>query len=293
MKKFLDVQRTTMLTHFSTGGSAASPVGAPVAVNSADPIVSPEPLPGTIETAPLRHEAHQGHPAAPSTNGHVVSEPIAETKPIVSRGTETNRSPAWPNGCSKSYGIGRVILKKCSAWSSTSKRTSGIDSIKRIEILGSLRDTLPTLNGSESELMDQLSRARTLGAIIERVNSHLDQHAPKAIKPGSHASKTSVKASRNGHHGVRRMILEAKDAPLPTGFQERALVPGGLVLLTDDGRGVARAASESLRDRGFKTLIVGTAGSRTSDVVSIDLTSPAAVSKLAERARSGGSGYGV
>ena len=37
----------------------------------------------------------------------------------------------------------------------------GIDSIKRVEILGSLRDGLPALEsgpGAEVELMDQLSR---------------------------------------------------------------------------------------------------------------------------------------
>ena len=52
----------------------------------------------------------------------------------------------------------------------------GIDSIKRVEILGSLRDGLPALAsgpGAEVELMDQLSRARTLGEIVAKVERAL------------------------------------------------------------------------------------------------------------------------
>ncbi len=47
----------------------------------------------------------------------------------------------------------------------------GIDSIKRVEILGKLRDEFPALKGpsDSAELMDALARARTLGAIVDRM----------------------------------------------------------------------------------------------------------------------------
>ena len=47
----------------------------------------------------------------------------------------------------------------------------GIDSIKRVEILGKLRDEFPSLKGpsDSAELMDALARARTLGAIVDRM----------------------------------------------------------------------------------------------------------------------------
>ncbi len=47
----------------------------------------------------------------------------------------------------------------------------GIDSIKRVEILGKLRDEFPSLKGppDSAELMDALARTRTLGAIVDRM----------------------------------------------------------------------------------------------------------------------------
>jgi NAD(P)-dependent dehydrogenase (short-subunit alcohol dehydrogenase family) len=139
--------------------------------------------------------------------------------------------------------------------------------------------------------MDQLSRARTLGAILERVNSHLDHGVATATPTEQvhHSAKAATKSSRKGGEGgVRRMTLKATDAHLPSGFPERALTPGGLVLITDDGRGVARSAVELLRDRGFKTVLVGPAGSAGPDALSLDFTSPEAVSAFADRVQSEG-----
>ena len=46
----------------------------------------------------------------------------------------------------------------------------GIDSIKRVEILGKLRDAFPQLGtASDPEAMDRLVSARTLAAIVDRV----------------------------------------------------------------------------------------------------------------------------
>ena len=61
----------------------------------------------------------------------------------------------------------------------------------RVEIIGTLRDAVPVdLNGSESELIDQLSRAKTLGAIIERMNKHLAAHLGKpAAEPVGRATR--------------------------------------------------------------------------------------------------------
>ncbi len=62
----------------------------------------------------------------------------------------------------------------------------GIDSIKRVEILGKLRDEFPMLNATadSSEVMDALARARTLGAIVDRMvvlAEPIDRSAPSPI----------------------------------------------------------------------------------------------------------------
>jgi acyl transferase domain-containing protein/NAD(P)H-dependent flavin oxidoreductase YrpB (nitropropane dioxygenase family) len=110
----------------------------------------------------------------------------------------------------------------------------GIDSIKRSEILGTLRDTIAGLdNANDTALMDRLSRARTLGEIVEGIETSL-----------SGAERGPIAAVS----GLRRRVIEPVAASLA---QERGgLVPGGVVLVTEDDRGVVDALADRLRIAG-------------------------------------------
>jgi NAD(P)-dependent dehydrogenase (short-subunit alcohol dehydrogenase family)/acyl carrier protein len=161
----------------------------------------------------------------------------------------------------------------------------GIDSIKRVEILGKLRDTVPALDQfSDSRAMDALSRARTLGAIVDQLvslngcasPSENGRHGP--TEPAVEARSTPVPSS------VQRFVLESADAPLPV--IPSPLVPGGVVLLTDDGRGVARQLAARLEAAGHRVLGV-TPEDRT------DWTSPDSVAALLDRIRNMGALTGV
>ena len=61
----------------------------------------------------------------------------------------------------------------------------GIDSIKRVEILGKLRDEFPGLKAlSDSpEMMDAMARARTLGVIVDRMASMAEQSIASTSGP--------------------------------------------------------------------------------------------------------------
>ena len=60
----------------------------------------------------------------------------------------------------------------------------GIDSIKRVEILGKLRDAFPQLgNASDPEAMDRLVSARTLAAIVDRVEQAIGRAGAAATPP--------------------------------------------------------------------------------------------------------------
>ena len=154
----------------------------------------------------------------------------------------------------------------------------GIDSIKRVEILGTLREAAPTLGlGGEGSLMDRLSRARTIGAIIELLGRGTPTRvAPPTTETPAPESRPSPVAS------VRRLVLEAVDAPLPT--PSARLAPGGVVLLTDDGRGVARAVAAELRSLGHPVVRVRH-GLAEGHVEGVNLTSEAAVAALLDRVR--------
>ncbi|MBX6314354.1 MAG: SDR family NAD(P)-dependent oxidoreductase, partial [Isosphaeraceae bacterium] len=139
----------------------------------------------------------------------------------------------------------------------------GIDSIKRVEILGTLRDSVAGLDAvTNSALMDHLARAKTLGEIVARIESALEPRpAPTANSPEGPP--------------LRRLVLEVVEAPRPVG--RSGLVPGGVILLTDDGRGVARLLAEEFRAEGHPVERFGPDR--------VDLSSPAAVAAFWERAR--------
>src|SRR5206468_12677729 len=89
------------------------------------------------------------------------------------------------------------------------------------------------------------------------------------------------------HFEVQRALVQLVDAPLPRHASLRAAA--GVVLLTDDGRGVAREVAGRLADFGQKTALLrlGSAArdGNAADVFHADLTDPAAVDDLLRRVR--------
>ena len=107
----------------------------------------------------------------------------------------------------------------------------GIDSIKRVEILGKLRDEFPGLKAlSDSpEMMDAMARARTLGVIVDRMASLAEQSSRlgRRIRKGRPRPSLIAATNGNGKHdrGTLRRLLKVVEAPLP---RERAgLMPAG------------------------------------------------------------------
>src|SRR5262249_4301771 len=153
--------------------------------------------------------------------------------------------------------------------------------------------------------MEKLVGLKSLGAIIDYLESALAP-APAAVQPaptaGSNGAKPSVTAGSNGGNGhqikkpavqeyqhleVRRALVRLIDAPPPS--TPRLLLPGGVVVFTDDGRGIAREMADRLADFGEKTVVVSHRGSPENNgkqaTFHADLTDPAAVDRLLQRIR--------
>ena len=80
--------------------------------------------------------------------------------------------------------------------------------------------------------------------------------------------------------GRSRRLLKVVEAPLP---RERAgLMAGGRIVITDDGRGVARCLENQLAGSGVPVERIGGPDS------TIDWTSPAAIDAMLEQLRSHG-----
>ncbi len=163
----------------------------------------------------------------------------------------------------------------------------GIDSIKRVEILGALQQTaLSFPQGAEQELMEQLTGIKTLRGIVDAVLEALgaaNQAAPRGAVPPSTLppSGIDVAPSLAAEVSVPRFRLAAIEAP-HTSHPSRPL-PSRPVLLTDDQRGVAHAVSEMLRAKGVRCIIIGhgvKGEKHTPDLYRADLTDPAAVEEL-------------
>ncbi|MEW4568192.1 SDR family NAD(P)-dependent oxidoreductase [Tautonia sp. JC769] len=195
----------------------------------------------------------------------------------------------------------------------------GIDSIKRVEILGSLRDSIVELRSNVApNLMDGLTRAKTLGEIVNRVEVVLaGSQRPAPPQMSSEDSRDEVRTNgkqpsidaqpRHGTRAInepvrderdrsrangiaplsdaplRRLLIEAVDAPVEA--VKSSLTAGGTVLVTDDGRGFAQSVAARFRADGFRVELI--ASDRT------DLSSASAVAERFAEIRARGQITGI
>jgi acyl transferase domain-containing protein/NAD(P)H-dependent flavin oxidoreductase YrpB (nitropropane dioxygenase family) len=166
----------------------------------------------------------------------------------------------------------------------------GIDSIKRVEILGKLRDEFPGLKALSDtpEMMDAMARARTLGVIVDRITSLTDQ-AIAAPRASAEPSTPTVKSSTNGvvphQRATRRRLLEIVDAPLLA--QRLGLMEDGRIVVTDDAQGVSRVIEKLLRAAGANVERIG------GPDEPVDWASPVAVQTALDGLRSRGPLAGI
>jgi len=290
MQAFLEAQRATMLQFLQGGRASPTAPLAAAAPSAAEAVLLPTSAgvpavpvvvngSGATRTSPSRPVATAAPAARPGPDTHgVAATPAAVQARLLAIVRDRTGYPAEMLGLDLDL-----------------EADLGIDSIKRVEILGTLRESLPDGRaGSETELMDQLSRAKTLGAIVDRVGRHLSPATAPAESKVEPANPPAACAAADGaanpaSSALRRRLLEAVDAPLRG--RGAGLAPGGLVLITDDGRGVARGLADRLRRSGYRTLLA-----RQSDrpdphledepgACAVDLRSPASVAALVDRAR--------
>lgn len=305
MSKFLDTQRAVMLGYLTGDGSAAGgedldvPAAAPQSLAApqqpADQQASPAPKPHAADATPDRTakvpvSAH-AESSAPN-NGAPTPEPQA----AASGDDDGDAHDGWDI-----EKIGEHLLNLLSARTGYPvdvldldldlEANLGIDSIKRVEILGELTESM---NGAKSTLetqldMEKLTSFRNLRGILE----YLDELMSSAAANGSEAttSQTPVDApTANGQPHpelpeIQRGLVRLVDAPLPRA--SAGAVPTGAVLLTDDGHGVARQLADRLADFGQETAIIHhrASGANGDDAYAVDLTCPSEVAELAQRIR--------
>ena len=121
----------------------------------------------------------------------------------------------------------------------------GIDSIKRVEILGTMQEMYPDLPKPN---LEDLGELRTIGQIVEYL-----QQLVGGEKKKSHNQSSDEIADLNDN-SLRRQI-KLKTLPLPD-LLDFTLPEGHICLVTDDGSLTTSHLTQSLVEKGWKVVVL-------------------------------------
>jgi len=309
MARFLDTQKSVMLSFLgasngaiptpSTNGHTTYPVlphtnGTPHSNGNGNGhvtthAVTPMPMP-TLATNRIAASIPPAVPAVPAsaapvaTNGKHEPAPTKKAAAVLDRETLLAR---LLDLVSERTGYPKEAL----SIDLDLEADLGVDSIKRVEVLGALAESIEAgADGKQPNLeMEKLSVIKTLRGIADYVMSAINESAPSAVaaSPSTNGKHDSPTPSTNGdlHPGARqgevqRLVVRLVDTPLP--IRPTFAPPAGTIIITDDQLGSAQELADRLAELDVKTALIrhGTgAGFAT------DLTDPAAVAELIARIR--------
>jgi acyl transferase domain-containing protein/acyl carrier protein len=131
----------------------------------------------------------------------------------------------------------------------------GIDSIKRVEILGAIRSRLPWLRQPRPE---ELAELRTL----DQIARSLGETSPAPPAPTSAADDLTARLNGRGTArvsaapaGLARHRVRARPLPPPDAL-DAAYTPGSAWAITDDGTPMTTRVYRALHDRGFRVAVL-------------------------------------
>ena len=273
MARFLETQERVMLAYLGSGaGAAAAPRAMP---RPARPIVAraaaPAPLMAmpTPVVAPVAAAAPAPTPqpvaAAVPTPQPVAAPapapaPVAAAAPII--------VPTASAGLDRA-GIAALLLDIVQdrtgypadmlGLDQGIEADLGIDSIKRVEIIGALLKGLPGPQASAAQPMGEtLNEQKTLGAIVEKLAAHLAAHvsggAPASAAQGVVHGPFDLAAAGNAGEGARppRYVMRAEAEALPSG----AALPAGRYLVTEGRGGLAAALAKQIAAAGGTPVVL-------------------------------------
>ena len=126
----------------------------------------------------------------------------------------------------------------------------GIDSIKRVEILGGLLEIYPDLPKPNPEEIGEL---RTLGEIANYM-----QQQSQGINKLLTEDIVEITTTKS-HQNIRRSIAKLQQLPTPD-ILEFSLPENHIALITDDGSSTTEKLAESLTAKGWKTVVLTFSG---------------------------------
>ena len=160
----------------------------------------------------------------------------------------------------------------------------GIDSIKRVEILGGLAEAMM---GKDSSTVSNLEMENLTG--LKSLRSILD-YLDRAVQGNGELQQVNGQTKKeNKSLEVQRALVRLVEAPLPT--RPALMFPQGTILFTDDGEGIAREMAGRLAELGQKSVLLrhgSVTNTASADVLQADLTDPKVVENLLTKLQESG-----
>ncbi len=274
MQRFLETQENIMLAYF--GGEratrAARPVLQPAPRPTAAPI-APRPAPGPLgglrphingaaatPTAPLASTTKPASaPAmAPRTNGGPPVDGLAAMNGAGANGAPINGGAAFDRTALTDQLISLVeertgYPRDMLAMDQNLEADLGINSIKRVEIVGALLKWLPaTVQPRTADLGEALNAQKTLNGILDLLWSKIGAETGGPARPFdvTGADAPAARACARPPRFVLVARTEELPQPVPTAL------PAGTYVITDDGAGLAPALAELIAGAGGKPKII-------------------------------------
>jgi acyl transferase domain-containing protein/NAD(P)H-dependent flavin oxidoreductase YrpB (nitropropane dioxygenase family)/NAD(P)-dependent dehydrogenase (short-subunit alcohol dehydrogenase family) len=237
MQRFLETERAVMLAYLGAPRQGARPQAAP------PPEIAPLPAP-----APA---------IAPPTAPEIAPPPAAASEPPPA---VTNGKPPPPaEAAGATAAPPAAIDVRAKLLEVVSERTGypaemldvdvdmeadlGIDSIKRVEIAGTMIQEMP-LGGSEVDV-EQITASRTLRQVIEALEA--------VVGAGGEEARPRVNFDDAPVDGrIGRLVLHTAGAPAVT--ERGGLARDGVVVIVDDATGVGAALAARLHERGERAV---------------------------------------
>ncbi|MEH2115740.1 beta-ketoacyl synthase N-terminal-like domain-containing protein [Nostoc sp.] len=126
----------------------------------------------------------------------------------------------------------------------------GIDSIKRVEILGAMQETYPNLPKPNIE---ELGDLRTIGQIVDYLQQ-LAGGEKKKSEP-EFVQQQPPQLEHELEHNIPRHLVKLRSLPQPD-YLDFTLPEGHIGLITDDGSLTTYKLAESLIEKGWKVVVI-------------------------------------
>ncbi|WP_029349950.1 type I polyketide synthase [Bosea sp. 117] len=291
MQRFLQTQESVLLAYLGAGAPAQARAArpAPVLVPARAPAPLPRPL-ARPAPAPARPEVNGSAPI--TVPASVVAPPAPVPAPVAAKGNGNGHAvtaapapaPA-PAPAAAVPTLGREALLDM-LLGMVEERTGyprdmlgldqkleadlGIDSIKRVEIVGALVKTLPAgAVASTDGLGEKLNACKTLSGMIECLEgavlangapaSGAEGSAPRPFdRAGTDTSATNVASARPPRFVVKAHAEELGAVP--------ADLPAGLYLITKDGTGLAEVLAARIAAAGGEPALIDPAAGADAPV---------------------------